>query len=119
MDKTQREPTLPSYRKKALDLLGKTRAHGMEEFSTRLFEYEMSLITLLMAELDEAQGELQDFEVSDFSDCRASAGAFARARVHARYQDAVAGYLADRLQLKTALHQLLQRTLSQNNRATE
>lgn len=112
MERTQREPKLPSYRKKALDLLGKTRARGMETFSTRLFEYEMSLITLLMAELDEAEGELQDREKSGLPSCRAPAEAFAEARVYAGYQEAVTDYLADRLLLKRALKQLLQRTLS-------
>ena len=102
----QRESKLPSYRKKALDLLGKTRTKGMEAFSACLFDYEMTLITLLLAELDET-GDLHGREMSRLPSCRCSAGAFAEAPVHARYRESVTDYLADRLRLKTALKQLL------------
>jgi len=106
MKEKQRESKLSPYRKKALDLLGKTRTKGMEAFSVCLFDYEMTLITLLMAELDET-GELHGREASRLPSCRCSTRAFAEAPVHARYPEAVTDFLADRLRLKTALKQLL------------
>ena len=107
MQGKQREPKLPSYRKKALNLLGNTRAKGMEAFSARLFEYEMTLITLLMAEFDEAEEDPQRLEISSLPSSRGPAGALGEAWVQTRYQEAVTDCLADRLRLKTALKQLL------------
>jgi len=107
MEEEQLEPKLPSNRKKALDLLGKTRAKEMEAFSARLLEYEMALITLLMTELDEAEGDPQSGETSRLTSCRSQAGALAEAQVHARYQEALTDYLANRALLKTALKQIL------------
>ena len=102
----QQESKLPSYRNKALDLLGKTRTKGMEAFSICLFDYEMTLITLLMAELEETR-DLHGRETSRLPSYRCSTGAFAEAPVHAQYREAVTDYLADRLRLKTALNQFL------------
>lgn len=104
MEEEQREPKLPSNLKEALDSLGMTRAKELEAFGARLFEYEMALITLLMAELDEAEGFR---ERSRFISCRSPAGALAEAQAHARYQEALTDYLTGRALLKTALKQLL------------
>jgi len=49
---------------------------------------------------------------SGLPSCRAPDEAFAEARVYVGYQEAVTDYLADRLRLKRALKQLLQRTLT-------
>ena len=107
MQGKRREPKLPPNRKKALELLGKTQAKGMEAFSARLFEYEMTLIELLLAELEEAEGDPQRRELSSLPSNHCPAGAFAGTWEPARHQEAAVGYIADRLRLKTALEQLL------------